>query len=287
MMGSIIHDFKKIVMIGDHRQLPAVVQQSPSTTRVQQENLKEWGLVDLGNSLFERLFINAQNKSWTQAFDRLSFQGRMHPNIMKFPAHSFYDGELQMLNHLPKLLDSLKMELPSDEEIAPMLSFLSKNRLLYRSSEIREEELLGKTNSDEAKKVVEMIGYYQKLWHYLGREWSENTLGVITPFRAQIAQIKKELWASNIHQPKTINVDTVERYQGSARDIIIMSLCVNRPDQWSAICSLNTEGVDRKLNVAMTRARMVFVLIGNSEQMGQQALYSKLLESCVPFPSIC
>ncbi len=284
MMGSIIHDFKKIVMIGDHRQLPAVVQQSPFTTRVKHAGLKEWGLLDLGNSLFERLFINAQKRSWTQAYDQLSFQGRMHPQIMKFPAHSFYDGELQMLNHIPKLLESLEIDLPPGTDLAPSLSFLSKNRLVYRSSAIREEELLGKTNRDEAQKVVEMIEYYQKLWHQLGREWSENTLGVITPFRAQIAQIKKELWASNVDHPKTINVDTVERYQGSARDIIIMSLCVNRPDQWSAICSLNTEGVDRKLNVAMTRARMFFVLIGNSEQMRQQALYSALLDSCVPFP---
>ncbi|NBB88283.1 MAG: AAA family ATPase, partial [Bacteroidetes bacterium] len=276
MMGGIIHDFKRIIMIGDHRQLPAVVQQSSSFTSVQPTALKQMGFRDLGDSLFERLFRKVQEKNWNHAYDQLSFQGRMHPQIMDFPAKNFYGGRLEAL----PFLQSSKEEVNSDAH------FLEQKRMVFWGSEVQEEELLTKTNRDEAQKVVHLIATYQKLWAKQGLDWTDSTLGVITPFRAQIAQIKKEVWASDIDQAESINVDTVERYQGSARDIIIMSLCVNRADQWSAICSLNTEGVDRKLNVALTRARKHFVLIGHAQHIADQELYARLVKQMARYEEV-
>lgn len=273
MMGGIIHDFKRVIMIGDHRQLPAVVQQAPGMTRVRPQNLRKMGFRDLGDSLFERLFRKVQEEGWTHAYDQLSFQGRMHPDIMHFPAKHFYDGRLSPLPILEKTVSSF-----SNNHLSKALSFLFRERMVFWSSSIREEELLSKTNRDEARKVVSLIAKYQQLWTAQNKDWVPSTLGVITPFRAQIAQIKKEIWASNIDHPELINVDTVERYQGSARDIIVMSLCINRPDQWSSICSVNTEGVDRKLNVAITRARKHFVLIGHEDHIAEHALYASLVE---------
>ena len=278
MMGGIIHDFKRVIMIGDHRQLPAVVQQSSGMTKVRPKSLRDLGFLDLGDSLFERLFRRVQQKEWSHAYDQLSFQGRMHPDIMEFPARNFYDGHLQPLptvgkDEEPKSVDSLP----------PVLSFLSQQRLVFWGSSISEEELLTKTNRDEAEKVVQLISAYQQLWRAQEKSWDETTLGIITPFRAQIAQIKKEIWASDLQFPELINVDTVERYQGSARDIIIMSLCINRPDQWSSICSINTEGVDRKLNVAITRARKHFVLVGHESHIKEQALYADLVKGMAFF----
>jgi DNA replication ATP-dependent helicase Dna2 len=88
-------------------------------------------------------------------------------------------------------------------------------------------------------------------------------------------QVQEE-WASKV------TIDTVERFQGGARDIIILSLCVNSVHQWPSVLSPNDEGVDRKLNVALTRARSFFVLIGHEDTIKQQPLYQQLLQECHP-----
>jgi DNA replication ATP-dependent helicase Dna2 len=236
------------------------------------------GFRDLSDSLFERLFRKVKENKWDHAFDQLSYQGRMHPDIMKFPSKTFYEGQLRPLPFLKKeSRSSASLAIPSE------LKTLALNRMMFWSSSVREEELLTKTNQDEARKVVHMIKSYQRLWAALGLAWDETSLGVITPFRAQIAQIQKEIWASDIEGAEYINVDTVERYQGSARDIIVMSLCINREDQWGAVSSPNTEGVDRKLNVALTRARKHFVLIGNKRLIQEQVLYRELSKQLVSF----
>ena len=90
-----------------------------------------------------------------------------------------------------------------------------------------------------------------------------NSIGIITPYRAQIAQIRQQLLAENI-DVESLTIDTVERYQGGARDIILISLCTNNFAQLDALVSMSEEGVDRKLNVALTRARKHLVILGQS-----------------------
>jgi DNA replication ATP-dependent helicase Dna2 len=74
-----------------------------------------------------------------------------------------------------------------------------------------------------------------------------------------------------------VDVDTVERFQGGARDIIIMSAAVNNKSTLSRIVSLNKEGIDRKLNVAVTRAKQQFVLVGNETILQEQDGYRMLI----------
>src|SRR5690606_40594374 len=74
-------------------------------------------------------------------------------------------------------------------------------------------------------------------------------------------------------------VDTVERYQGSQRDIIIFSFAINNPFQLNGIVNLNDDGtVDRKLNVALTRAKEQLILIGNNSFLSNNSVYYKLIE---------
>ena len=77
-----------------------------------------------------------------------------------------------------------------------------------------------------------------------------------------------------------VTVDTVERYQGGARDIIILSTSVNFLFQMGSLISLSENGVDRKLNVAFTRAREQFILVGNENILVQNDLYKDLIKRC-------
>ena len=73
----------------------------------------------------------------------------------------------------------------------------------------------------------------------------------------------------------------MERYQGGARDIIILSTCITNSELLDQISSLNHEGLDRKLNVAVTRTRELFILVGNKEALSMNENYRKLIASCI------
>jgi superfamily I DNA and/or RNA helicase len=107
-------------------------------------------------------------------------------------------------------------------------------------------------------------------------------IGVIVPFRNQIALIYKQLRELNIPEANEITIDTVERFQGSQRDIIIYSTTISRPYQLD-ILSVPIEDhgymIDRKLNVALTRARKQMFILGNVEVLQRNELYAELIRN--------
>ena len=103
-------------------------------------------------------------------------------------------------------------------------------------------------------------------------------IGVITPYRAQIAQIRSVLEEKGI-DPTGITIDTVERYQGGARDIILISLCTNTIYQLEALSAHSDEGIDRKLNVALTRAREHVIILGNPILLQENDVYRALMDN--------
>ena len=103
-------------------------------------------------------------------------------------------------------------------------------------------------------------------------------MGVITPWRAQIAQVRESLAISGL-DPDEITVDTVERYQGGARDVILISTCVHSEQQLAALVNLSGEQVDRKLNVALTRARQHVVMLGNPAVLKKDERYRAFMET--------
>ena len=114
-----------------------------------------------------------------------------------------------------------------------------------------------KSNKREAETVARLIHTLCQLYSRSGIPFSPcKQIGIIVPFRAQIAMIRKALAERHIPDTADITIDTVERYQGSQRDIIIFSTTVSRPYQLSILSEpVMTDGreIDRKLNVALTR----------------------------------
>ena len=106
-------------------------------------------------------------------------------------------------------------------------------------------------------------------------------MGIITPYRSQIALIKQEIARLNIPALNEILIDTVERFQGSERDIIIYSFCVNYPYQLKFLSNLTEDNgilIDRKLNVAMTRARKQMFITGVPDLLELNPIYLSLIK---------
>lgn len=251
----------KFILIGDHKQLPAVVLQSNEQSEVHDEGLRRIGLYNLKDSLFERLYRFHLQEEHCRAVDMLCRQGRMHPGVASFPNREFYAGKLEALG-LPHQLENVD---------APV-------RFIH--SERDTESVSGKTNRNEARIVAQLAA---DVYHLYKETFEVNrTLGVITPYRSQIALIRKEIQALGISALNEISVDTVERYQGSERDVIIYSFCVNYLYQLKFLPNLTEENgvwIDRKLNVALTRARRQLYITGVPDILSHNLIYRRLIQA--------
>ncbi len=263
--------FEKAILIGDHMQLPAVSVQTEEMSRV--EAPQEWsariGVTDMRMSYFERMFRLYQRNEWNQHIGMLNEQGRMHVDIMQVVNALVYNGYL-------KTIDQDRQHLALQDVFLKEKDDFFKHRLLYIPSDIAADEFYLKTNRDEAEKVVNAIVRWKQKMKQEGLDWS---VGVITPFRAQIAAIAHLAHQENLDMDR-VTIDTVERYQGGACDIIIMSCAVNIESTLDKISSLNAEGVDRKLNVSISRARQQFILIGNKKILENAGGYGELISMC-------
>lgn len=286
---GILPNCEKFILIGDHKQLPAIVLQSTDSSETKSKVLQDIGLNNRKNSLFERLYTFCENNDLEYAYDKLSYQGRMHKEIALFPSHSFYESKLKQAFDIPNLKPEIKEELKRQDIPLNFKSttkntledLLAKKRLIFFTSQKEEnDKSFGKKNDSEARLVITIVQEIQKLFISNSKKFDNSkTIGIIAPFRNQIALIKQKLEEANIPNYDKITVDTVERYQGSQRDIIIISFAINNPYQLNGIVNTNDDGtVDRKLNVALTRAKEQLILIGNDSILSNNLIYYKLIE---------
>lgn len=259
------------VLIGDHKQLPAVVAQSEEESITQSKALKKIGLQNLSNSFFERIFKINQESNWDYSFGILKHQGRMHTDLMIFPNKHFYENILEVLPFAQsKQNGSLNKYFSTGSKV---ISKLFNYRNIFIPTKEKNDNN-PKINSEESKKVVNILKELEKSENTI--DWHE--VGIITPYRAQIAQIVHEINSSGFSD-KGITVDTVERYQGGAKDIVIISYCLNSLAQLHMLNnSITLEGIDRKLNVALTRARQQIIILANKELLMKNPLYRDLIK---------
>ena len=228
----------RFVLVGDHQQLPPVVRSA--------EGVDSDDTADLQRSLFERLI--EENPEAGVMLDR---QYRMNQRVQYFSSREFYDGQLrpasgevaaQRLGDLPGVdVETLPPELRD------AVSFVDPGGT---------DE--GNSNPVEADRVAEVVAAFREAGV------AAEDIGVIAPFRAQVAEILRRL-------PDVV-VDTVDRFQGSATEVIVVSF-VATGDLDSPIFEDH-----RRVNVALTRAKRTLVLVGDVEALGSVAFYERMLE---------
>jgi DNA replication ATP-dependent helicase Dna2 len=218
----------RFVLVGDHRQLPPVVRA---------EN-------DLSTSLFQRLV-----ERYPDASVMLDRQYRMSQRIQAFASSEFYDGALRPADGsvaAQRLADLGVDESALPPELRSQVSFVDPDG--------RRD---GNANPVEADRVAEVVQ------SYIDAGVAPDDVGVIAPFRAQVAEISRRV---------DVAVDTVDRFQGSSKEVVVVSFVA-------------TDEMDgpifedhRRVNVALTRAKKALCLVGDADALSSDPFYARMLD---------
>ncbi len=269
---------RKFILIGDQKQLPAVVMQTEAESEVEDSLLREQtGLTNCRFSLFERL-LNLQKKNPQLVFC-MEKQGRMHPEVSQFPNTAFYQARLKPvpLAHQSRALD---FPIHDTEGLEPLLA---SRRVLFFPSDYPPPSHSIKVNLPEAQLIASLVRTIWNLYRKNNKPFNtEQSIGIIVPYRNQIALIRKEIARFAIPELNRITIDTVERYQGSEREVIIYGFTIQKYYQLAFLTenSYKEEGetIDRKLNVALTRAREQLLIVGNPALLQMNETFKKLID---------
>lgn len=237
----------RVIFAGDHQQLPPTIKSN------------EAARLGLSKTLFEK-GIERQPEMAAM----LKVQYRMHQDIMKFSSAYFYNDEL--VAH-----DSVKAELLNAAE-SPV-EFIDTAGCGY--NEAQDPETLSRFNEEEARLLISLV---ETLVERVGLDvWLDKgvSLGIITPYRAQVDHLNKLAEASATLEPlhRLITINTVDAFQGQERDVIAISFV--RSNEKSEVGFL---GDIRRTNVAMTRAKKKLIMVGDSATLGSHPFYNELLD---------
>lgn len=279
----------KFILIGDDKQLPAVVQQSEQSSRIDDDNLKLLGFQNCRESFFSRLKRLANSDP--NLCGMLDTQFRMHPMIADFCNEYFYEGRLKNGN-APRQLSNLP---PIREDATPFERYVLGTRLGFFPVD-GDRRLGGKISRQEAKVCVDII---RTLLAGANRpnaddpqglpiNYEPKDIGIIVPFRNQIACLREAVGeALGAEAASAISIDTVERNQGGERPVVLFSTVITSAEQADWISAKRYDDdddgdevdvpIDRKLNVAITRAQERFYLVGNERVLNNLRAYGDLL----------
>lgn len=268
----------RVILAGDHCQLPPTVK-SIAALRA-----------GLGKTLMERI---AENKP--EVVTLLKIQYRMNDEIMRFSSDWFYGGKVESApqikyrsvldyDHPITWIDTSNEEnqITIEGEDAPedSASASSAASAVNQNSELNFKEQFvgesfGRINKAEAElTLLTLAEYFTKIGKQRVLE-ERIDVGIISPYRAQVQYLKKLIKKYEFFKPyrRLISVNTVDGFQGQERDVILISLVrSNDEGQIGFLKDL------RRMNVAMTRARMKLIILGNKDTMTKHPFYKKLWE---------
>ncbi len=257
----------KFVLIGDHKQLPAVVQQEVEQSVITDAKLLDIDLTDCRHSFFERMYRRYKNDP--AVCFTLTSHGRMHEDIALFPNSEFYQNRLQVVPLPHQIAES------EDKRVVFIDSSSAQPIVNCQLSIVND-----KVNPVEAEIIAELV---VKVYNMYKDSFDvDETIGVIVPYRNQITTVRNCIDRYGIPELHDISIDTVERFQGSQRKVIIYGFTISRRYQLNFLCSNTFEEdgsiIDRKLNVAMTRAMDYLYLVGNAPLLSENLTFRHLIE---------
>ena len=268
----------RVILAGDHCQLPPTVK-SIAALRA-----------GLGKTLMERI---AENKP--EVVTLLKIQYRMNDEIMRFSSDWFYGGKVESApqikyrsvldyDHPITWIDTSNEEnqITIEGEDAPedSASTASSVSAANQNSDLNFKEQFvgesfGRINKAEAElTLLTLAEYFTKIGKQRVLE-ERIDVGIISPYRAQVQYLKKLIKKYEFFKPyrRLISVNTVDGFQGQERDVILISLVrSNDEGQIGFLKDL------RRMNVAITRARMKLIILGNKDTMTKHPFYKKLWE---------
>lgn len=241
----------RVILAGDHCQLPPTIKSIAAMKG------------GLDKTLMQRIV-----ESKPEAVTLLKMQYRMNEAIMRFSSDWFYHGEVVAAPEV-KFRGILDLDIP-----------MEWRNLTEEEGENNEEfvgESFGRVNKPEAREtLLALAEYFVKIGRQ--RIMDERIdVGIISPYRAQVQYIRHLIKKTDFFKPfrKIISVNTVDGFQGQERDIILVSLVRSNADgQIGFLRDL------RRMNVAMTRARMKLILLGDTTTLTRHPFYKKLYEYC-------
>jgi ATP-dependent RNA/DNA helicase IGHMBP2 len=238
---------ERIAFAGDHFQLPPTIKSIDAARQ------------GLASTLFEKGISRHPEMS-----SMLQVQYRMHEDIMAFSSRYFYKDEL--VAH-----ESVRRHLLRPNQ--PPVDFIDTAGCGY--SEKQDPETLSRYNEEEAHLLIKQV---ERLVEDIGIEnWLKEglTLGIITPYRAQVDQLNKLAEASVqiASLKKLVTINTVDAFQGQERDIIAISFVRSNNDG-----EVGFLGDIRRTNVAMTRAKKKLIMVGDTATLGSHPYYLELIE---------
>ncbi len=237
----------RVIFAGDHCQLPPTIKSV------------EAARAGLGKTLMEKV---AENKP--ECVSLLTTQYRMNEAIVKFPSYWFYHGRLKsapMVQHR----NILEYDTPMEWYDTGELDFKEKTT----------DDGTGRRNEEEAQLCIDLaIGLLLKIG--IGRIREENIdFGILSPYKNQISTLRRIFKQKGL--PKSarsaITINTIDGFQGQERDVIIISLVRSNAD--GNIGFLNEL---RRMNVAITRAKMKLIIVGNADTLCHHPFYKKFYE---------
>ena len=247
-----IRRVSRVILAGDHCQLPPTVKSIAA--------LKG----GLGKTLMERI---VENKPETVTL--LKMQYRMNEEIMRFSSDWFYGNQVESAPEV-KYRSILDLDIP--------MSWIDTSSWSESSTLFKEQfvgESFGRINKAEAELTLLVL---EKYFRKIGKERildERLDVGIISPYRAQVQYLRRQLKKKDFFKPyrSLISVNTVDGFQGQERDIILISLVrANDEGQIGFLRDL------RRMNVAITRARMKLIILGDASTMTRHPFYKKLHE---------
>ena len=245
----------RVVLAGDHQQLPPTVK----SEKAARDGLRE--------TLFEKC-IHRQPDSARM----LEVQYRMHEQIMEFSSEQFYEG---CLKAAPTVAHA---DLPAyDLRFAPDLPVEFLDTAGFGYQELSIEESRSTANPEEADLLLRRLAQLLEPYDAADHEEDLLTIGIIAPYRAQINYLRDAVEANDelmgLMEHRMLSIGTVDSFQGQERDIIAITLTRSNPQGDIGFLS-----DIRRMNVGMTRARKKLLIVGDSSTLGGHPFYKAFLD---------